>query len=406
MIVEERIKRFERMGIGMFVHFGAYSVIGKGEWAKKILNIPWEEYDEAVKRFIPKESWAEELVETAALAGAKYITLTTRHHDGFSLYDTCGLNSYDAPHVSGRDYVREFVDACRKRGIIPFFYHTLLDWHEESFDTDFPEYLKYLRASVEILCRNYGEIGGFWFDGKWSKPDEDWEEDKLYSLIRSYQPDTMIINNTGLSARGELGNPQLDSVTFERGRPAPINLEGSSKYIASEMCQIFADHWGYAKGDIAFKSMREIIRDFVTCRRYGSNYLINVGPTEDGSLRPYDKIMIETLGKWCDIYREMLSALPSGCEVENRDDAFVLKGDDAYYMVFENVQRSADPNVAVGGVVGDASVKFDGEVKRIFWLDNGEELSFSQGEDGRLKVHPTPFHYGESLCSRVAKIVC
>ena len=109
------------------------------------------------------------------------MTLTTRHHDGFSLYDTCGLNpEMDTVHTCGRDLVREFVDACHKYDIIPFFYHTLLDWVVESFENDFPTYLKYLRDSVEILCTNYGKIGGLWFDGMWSKPDADWEEDALY----------------------------------------------------------------------------------------------------------------------------------------------------------------------------------------------------------------------------------
>ena len=224
--------------------------------------------------------------------------MTTRHHDGFSLYDTCGLNEYDAPHsAAGRDLVREFVDACNKYGIVPLFYHTLLDWHEKSYYEDFPKYLKYLRASIEILCKNYGKIGGFWFDGMWDRKNDNWEEDALYSLIRSYQPNAMIINNTGLSALGELGHIELDSVTFERGRPKPINLEGSPKYIASEMCQIFANHWGYAKKDFNFKSLPQIIEDLCVCRRYGANYLLNVGPMGNGQIRPLDKAMLETLGE-------------------------------------------------------------------------------------------------------------
>ena len=143
MIVKQYIKDFEKLGFGMFVHFGLYSCIGMGEWAKKSRSIPWEEYLKTLDSFCPKEDWARELVRAAKGAGCKYITLTTRHHDGFSLYDTCGLNEYDAPHVCGRDLVKEFVDACNAQGIIPFFYHTLLDWHEESYQTDFQAYLVY-----------------------------------------------------------------------------------------------------------------------------------------------------------------------------------------------------------------------------------------------------------------------
>ena len=150
MIVKQYIKEFEKLGFGMFVHFGLYSVLGKGEWAKLSYQMSDEEYFKLCEQFQPEKDWATKLVTQAKQAGCKYITLTTRHHDGYSLYDTCGLNTLDAPHTCGRDLVREFVDACREQNMIPFFYHTLLDWYEESFETDFPAYLKYLRKSVEI----------------------------------------------------------------------------------------------------------------------------------------------------------------------------------------------------------------------------------------------------------------
>lgn len=219
MIVKQYIKDFEQLGFGMFIHFGLYSMMERGEWNKLSNNVPDAEYEAYAEKFNPKPDWAIEIAKMAKNAGCKYITLTTRHHDGYSLFDTCGLNDYDAPHSCGRDLVREFVDACRANDIIPFFYHTLLDWREESYKTNFPEYLKYLRRSVEILCTNYGKIGGLWFDGMWDKPNEDWEEDALYGTIRKHQPEAMIINNTGLSARGALGHIELDSVTFERGKP-------------------------------------------------------------------------------------------------------------------------------------------------------------------------------------------
>ena len=176
MIVKQYIKDFEKLGFGMFVHFGLYSILGTGEWTLKLgQDVDEKEYEKLVEVFEPKPDWAEELVSTAKKAGCKYITLTTRHHDGFSLFDTCGLSTYDVMHAKcGRDLVREFVDACRKQDIIPFFYHTLLDWHVESYKNDFPKYLEYLRESIAILCRNYGKIGGFWFDGMWDKKESDW----------------------------------------------------------------------------------------------------------------------------------------------------------------------------------------------------------------------------------------
>lgn len=405
MIIENRIKEFEKLGFGMFVHFGLYSMLGKGEWVKEIYKIPDEEYMPLAKKFNPDKNWAKDLVATAKKAGCKYITLTTRHHDGYSLFDTCGLNDYDAPHSCGRDLIREFTDACNEAGIVPFFYHTLLDWYEKSFYTDFKTYLKYLRDSVEILCTKYGKIGGLWFDGMWSKKGEDWEEDALYGMIRKHQPDAMIINNTGLSALGALGHIELDSVTFERGKPGPINKEGAPKYVASEMCEIFADHWGYAKYDYNFKSLRTMIEEYCVCRKCGSNFLLNVGPKGDGTLRPLDKAMLETLGEWVDVFKEALYLpRPSGVEMLSEND-FVLEKEGTYYLFAHNIHMSVVSADVVKSQTSDTTKKFrfDKKIKSVHWLDNDEELSFAQ-EGEETTVFCTPSAYGASYVVRVAKI--
>lgn len=407
MIVKEYIKEFEKLGFGMFVHFGVYSVIGKGEWAKCVHNISDEEYMEYVKQFNPDKDWATELVATAKKAGCKYITLTTRHHDGFSLFDTRGLNDYDAPHVCGRDLIKEFVDACNAMGIKPFFYHTLLDWHEKSYKEDFPKYLQYLRDSVEILFTQYGEVGGIWFDGMWDRRNDDWEEDALYSMIRSHQPNAMIINNTGLSALGALGHIELDSVTFERGKPGPINVEGAPKYVASEMCEIFAEHWGYAKNDYNFKSLRTMIMELCDCRRFGSNMLMNVGPMGNGKLRILDKAMLETMGEWVKMNEEALFLpRPANVEILLGKDDFVLEKDGTYYLFCHNMYMAlADPNVmkATGGET-EKQIKLTKKIKSISWLDNGDAIAFTQEADGKTTLDCKPFAYGDHFVVRIAKI--
>ncbi|MBE6552498.1 MAG: alpha-L-fucosidase [Ruminococcaceae bacterium] len=406
MIVKEYIKDFENLGFGMFVHFGLYSILGRGEWAKYTHNIPAAEYESLKHSFCPHKDWAKDLASTAKKAGCRYITLTSRHHDGFSLYDTCGLNDYDSVHGCGRDLIKEFVEACRENGIIPFFYHTLLDWHEPTYNADFPAYLSYLRKSVELLCTNYGKIGGIWFDGMWNKKEADWEEDALYSMIRKYQPDAMIINNTGLGAMGELGHIELDSVTFERGKPKPINLEGSPKYIASEMCQIFAEHWGYAKKDLHYKSLASIIEDLAVCRRYRSNFLLNVGPKGDGTLRPMDKAMLEAMGEWVEYNEDAIRTCePTGIAIDGKDKDFILKKDEnTYYLFVHDLPMSADPNVAVKRR-GEFTERFtfDKRIKSVEWTDGGI-LEFSQN-DITTEVYTTPFLYGEDLVVRVARIV-
>lgn len=406
-IPEKRVAEFENFGLGMFVHWGIYSQLGQGEWIMNIANIPKEEYCKLADSFDPCKYDPRKWVEIAKAAGARYITLTTRHHDGFSLYDTCGLCDYDAPHhLGGRDLVREFVDACREGGIVPIFYHTTLDWYQESFNDDFPKYLQYLRDSVEVLCSNYGKIGGMWFDGNWSKPaGTDWEEDKLYEVIRRHQPDAIIVNNTGLGARGEVGNVELDSVTFEQGRPTPMDREGHKKYVAAEMCHTMNDHWGYGSCDLNYKSLPELIETLCACRKVGANYLLNVGPTGEGEIVMMQEALLRELGVWVktcgeSIYRGKPSKIHAA-----QSKNFALEADGKAYLFIHNMCVLGDANVTVNGD-GLGPKDFDRvkrRVKSVRWTDNGEELAFSQ--DGEhLVMNATGFPYGKNFVVRVAEV--
>lgn len=408
MIIKQYIKDFENLGFGMFVHYGLYSLLASGEWTKRNNNVPNEIYNSLILKFNPQKDWAEKLAKTAKSAGCRYITLTARHHDGFSLYDTCGMNSFDAPHsLCGRDLIEEFTVACRRNGLIPFFYHTLIDWHEESYRTDFPAYLKYLRNSIRLLCTNYGKIGGFWFDGMWENPEADWDEDALYGMIRSLQPDAMLINNTGMVARGKLGHIELDSVTFERGKPLPINLEDSPKYIASEMCEILCDHWGYARDDFNYKSPSQMIEELAECRKYGSNFLLNVGPTENGELRSIDKAYLDLIGDWMHYYGEAVyTPKPTNIAVKNKERDFILKNGNVYYLFCFGLPMVSDSNVALyeEGSYED-TFKLNKRVISVNWLDTGKPLMFTQ-ENDKITIMTEPFDYGRNTVVRVAKIEC
>lgn len=241
----------------------------------------------------------------------------------------------------------------------------------------------------------------------WDKPDEDWQEDALYSMIRSYQPDAMIINNTGLSARGALGHIELDSVTFERGKPQPLNLADSPKYIASEMCEIFADHWGYAAQDLNFKSPAALIEELADCRRCGSNMLINVGPMADGSLRPMDAAVLGLMGEWVGFFDEAIrTPRPSGITVENKPDDFLLKDGDSYYLFCFRLPVSGDGHVTEAEETEYMDLfKLPQKVEKIFWLDNNDPVAFEHDGD-KVKVRTVPYSYGRNLVVRVAKIVC
>lgn len=407
-VAKQYILDFEQMGLGMFIHWGLYSQLGRGEWVSWNDHLDRDEYNKLANTFTAEDFNAEEIVLMAKKAGFKYITLTTRHHEGFSLYDTCGMNDFDAPHSpAGRDLIREFVDACNKHGIMPMFYHTTLDWYNKDFFDNFDEYLEYLRKSVEILCKNYGKIGGLWFDGNWSKPGADWKEDELYATIRKYQPEAMIINNTGLVERGALGNIEIDSVTFEQGKPTPMDREGMPKYIAAEMCHTLNDHWGFGAGDLYYKSPVEIIQNLCDCRKVGANYLLNIGPEAQGKVNVFQKEMLAILGQWMSIFGE---AIYDGrpCGVAGMGKNFALKSTDgkSMYLFVYDLAIKGDANVTVEGKYRGVYA-FGGvneEIASVKWMDNNEELSFVQG-DGMLAVNLTGHPYGTSYPVRIAKAV-
>lgn len=392
----EYIENFKRLGFGMFIHFGLYSVIGRGEWYYMQYIPDKNEYENTINKFKITKNWAKNLVKTAKDAGCKYITLTTRHHDGFSLYDTCGLSEFDAPHSpTGRDLIREFVDECNKEGITPFFYHTLLDWHNPDYNKDFPEYIDYLDKSIEILCKNYGKIGGFWFDGMWDKPNEDWQEDRIYGTIRKYQPEAMIINNTGLNALGQTGHIEIDSVTFERGKPAFVDT--SEKPIAGEVCDALTDHWGYAKYDICLKSPKELIETLVDCRKYDCNLLLNSGLKGNGEMDEGEKAAFKRIGMWIKENKNFIyKAKSTDLTAENAD---MMTDGEYYYAAIKGVLMSANCNVAKFGESKTVTLNTDKRIVDAEWLDSGKEINLKTDNSFVCE----PFEYGKSLAVRVAK---
>ena len=391
----EYITRFSSLGYGMFVHFGLYSAYGSGEWYLTLnKNADKKDYYESVNRFKIKKNWAKELVGTAKKAGCRYITVTTRHHDGFSLYDTKGLSDFDAPHSAcARDLIKEFTDECHRANIVPFFYHTLLDWHNEDYEKNFPKYIDYLDKSIEILCTSYGSVGGFWFDGMWDKPNEDWQEDRIYATIRKYQPEAMIINNTGLNALGKLGHKEIDSVTFERGKVCFVDR--SEKPIAGEMCQVMNDHWGYTQNDCNYKSIKELIENLIDCRRCDCNFLLNTGLKGDGSVNATDKCIYLEIAKWIKANKNFIYNIKS-CPI-TAEGADVVYDGKYYYAIVKDVPMTTNINVALAA--GMPFVRINAKVKKAVWLDNGENLRVNK--DNSIDV--TPFDYGTSYSVRVVR---
>ena len=400
------IADFEKRGFGMFIHWGLYSQLAQGEWTMNLHHISQEKYNELFNNFTAEDFDAKKIVALAKQAGMKYVTLTTRHHDGFSLYDTRGLTDYDVMHTPcDRDLVKEFVEACREEDILPILYHTTLDWVHPDFDNDFDAYLEYLSKSVEILCTHYGKIGGLWFDGNWSKRDADWKLDEFYGMIRR-QPDAMIINNTGLSRQGEAGHPELDSVTFEQGQATPMDREGKAKYITAEMCQTMNRHWGIAAHDLDYKSPRQMIERLCHARKVGANYLLNIGLTGQGGVTKMTEALLEVIGQWTAMAKDSLYD-GKVCDIRcSHEKDFVLEKDGAAYVYVHDLPLLGPKDVVAAYESTDEDHSLSNlhrKVKSIRWIDNGEELLFSQTEDV-CSYRAVGFPYGSHWIVRVAKV--
>jgi alpha-L-fucosidase len=405
-----RIERFERLAYGMFIHWGVYSQLGRGEWVMNREQIPVADYTKLKDTFTAADFDGRTIARIAKNAGMKYITLTTRHHDGFSLYDTRGLSDFDAPHSPARrDLIADFAEGCRAEGIVPFFYHTTLDWRWQSHSCDdakFNEYLDFLHQSVEVLCTHYGPIGGLWFDGDWSRRTADWKHDRLYSTIRRLQPEAMIINNTGIGNEGKVSHPDVDSVTFEQSMPKALDRRGHAKYIAGEMCQTMNSHWGIGANDYSFKSPANIIENLAGCRKVGANYLLNVGPTATGAIPEYEASALAVAGRWAaQNAGPVYEGKPTGITCQGRDFVLAANGKLYWFVHDLRIAGHSQVTVSVGGVGPRAAQGVKQTIRQIRWLDNGEQLAFAQNpEAGVATVNFTGYPYGTNLVVRVAEI--
>lgn len=413
-VPEARVARFESLAFGMFLHWGLYSQRGRGEWLKHHYSIPTDEYRKLKDTFTASEFSGREIGRAARRAGMRYATLTSRHHEGFSLYDTRGLSDLDVMHAPAkRDLVLDFCEGCRAEGVVPMLYCTTLDWTDERFNTDFDAYLAYLRDSVRLLCTEYGPIGGFWFDGNWSRPDADWREGELYAVIREHQPEAMIINNVGMGNEGALGHPEIDATTFEQSEPHPLDRHGWPKHVAGEMCRTFNRHWGIGVNDFNMFSPAQVIELLCACRGAGANLLLNVGPEASGRLPDYERAALARVGDWVRLHGGDACIVYDGrpCAVLGQGRDFGLAaGDLDAAETIDLLVFSLTPTAnrwPEEGPQGPGARVFrgvPGHFTRARWLDSGEELKLERDQGGALTLHATGFPYGVDTVVRVARL--
>jgi alpha-L-fucosidase len=303
---------FQDAKFGLFIHWGVYSVLGKGEWVMNNDHMSVAEYEKLPSRFNPTAFDAAEWVSMAKNAGMKYITITSKHHDGFAMFAS---NQSDWNIVNRtlyqKDPLKMLADECHRQGIKLFFYHSQLDWHNPDYyplgrtghdsgrppGGDFNRYLDYMDGQLRELLTNYGEIGGIWFDGMWDKPDADWRLNKTYSLIHSLQPAALVGSNHHLKPfDGE--DFQMFEKDLPGGRTADFNEKSEIGSLPLESCDTINGAWGYNRNDKRFKSTKQLIQYLVRAAGNNANFLLNVGPMPNGAIQPEFVERLHEMGGW------------------------------------------------------------------------------------------------------------
>ena len=368
----ESRKEFADAKFGIFIHWGLYSMLGDGEWIMHNEDINYKEYEKLAGGFNPSRFNAKEWVKAIRESGAKYICITSRHHDGFSIFKTNAspYNVVDATPFK-RDILAELAQECHSQGIRLHFYYSHLDWGREDywpvgrtgrgtgrtgvfngqklpqidsavFQTNwaYENYLKFMDTQLTELLTNYGPIGAIWFDGVWDRDHQEngleaetWNLPNQYALIHKLQPGCLIGNNHHMDPY-----PGEDIQIFERDIPGQ-NLYGYSEQAISqvlplETCQTMNRSWGYRITDNHYKSVDFLIKYLIQTSAKGANLLLNIGPRPDGTLPEAALERLKAMGQWLDQYGETIYGTTAGIVPEQPWGVSTRKGNRHFMHIF------------------------------------------------------------------------
>jgi alpha-L-fucosidase len=361
---DKRMAWWRDAGFGMFIHWGVYAVPagqykgqeikGLGEWIMEDAKIPIAEYEQFARQFNPVKFDAKEWVRIAKDAGVKYIVITSKHHDGFALWDS-KVTNYDIVDYTPfkRDILKELTAACKANGIKMCFYHSIMDWHQPDAKaakyphqaTSNPDWAKYreqyLKPQLKELITNYDpEV--LWFDGEWI---DEWTEPQgkeLYAWLKSLKPSLIINNRIGKGRKGMNGMNAYEDAAGDFGTPEQEILEGTSDY-DWESCMTMNDTWGFKTNDHNWKSAETLIHNLIDIAAKGGNYLLNIGPKADGTIPPESVERLAEMGKWLKVNGEAIYNTTSRKEYKQGDNIrfTVSKDGKTTYAILTRVDGNA-----------------------------------------------------------------
>ena len=350
-------QQFQGMKLGIFLHWGIYSSYAQAEWFLYGKALDPHEYAKAARGFYPIRFDADEWVRAFKDAGARYVTITARHHDGFSMFQSrqSAYNIVDATPFH-RDVIKEMSQACQRQGMRLHLYYSLLDWTRDDYPPgscgkrlrrtgkgDYNSYFAFMKSQLTELLTQYGPIGAIWFDGVWDHDSDatpfDWQLRPQYDLIHRLQPSCLVANNHHLVPfDGE------DVQIFERDLPGENKAgysgeNGVSKTLPLESCETMNRTWGYNITDSLYKTPKEIIHLLVGAAGRNANLLLNIGPEPNGELPAEAVSRLKAVGEWMGQYGETIYGTRGG-EVEPHPWGVTTRKDNRLFVHILDLQDS------------------------------------------------------------------
>lgn len=347
---------FQDDKFGMFIHWGVSSILGQGEWVMNNRNIHVGDYNRMIDFFNPQQFNAAQWVATAKAAGMKYITFITRHHDGFSMWDTKQSDWKITNTPYGKDVLKMLADECHRQGMKLYCYYSLLDWYRSDYQyetgrtgkgtgrtakSDWESYVRFMKAQLTELLTNYGEIAGIWFDGHWDQLDNDtdkknkskvdWHYDEIYRLIHGLQPQCLISNNHHMDPI-----PGEDFQAFEKDLPGHNTTGFGGADISTlplETCETMNDSWGFNITDHKYKSSKALIQYLVKAACYNANFLLNVGPMPNGVIQPEFTDTLKVMAGWMRQFGAAIYGTRGGSIGPKYWGGFTQKGNKQYMHI-------------------------------------------------------------------------
>lgn len=353
----EAAERFAEWRYGMFIHYGLYSIIGRGEWVMCRERIPFEEYSKLADKFKPSANCVQDWIALTKRSGMKYACLTARHHDGFCLFDTATTNYNSVKIAAGRDLVREYVDACRESGLGVGIYYSVGSWEDPGFIAgpddakQWGEFVARNHAQLKELTSSYGKIDYLFYDG--CPPPATWNAAGINAEIRKLQPDILISERCGTDE---------DVASSE-------NHSGAHPGKLWESCYTLNGSWGYNRFDDNWKSPEEVIVLLTSLAHNGGNLLMNVGPMQDGTIQTEAVSVLEGVGEWLKLNGDSVYETTPH-PFDYIDQEISTSKNNSVYIV---LQSDFGPERMICGI--------GNKVRSIKLLSSGETVSFRQIKD-------------------------